>query len=103
MKIFLLPRAIFRLDNIYDYIRPFSEITASRIYNEILDEIGRIEHFPYIGQIEPSLYDCGKEFRALVVLEHYKVIYYIEEIEKAIYIATIWDCRQNPDFLRFEV
>jgi hypothetical protein len=32
--------------------------------------------------------------------KHYKVIYYVEK--NVIYIATIWDCRQNPVKLRLE-
>jgi plasmid stabilization system protein ParE len=103
MKVFLLPKAIERLDEIYDYIHFFSELAAVRIYNNILDEIGKLELFPRMAPVEPLLADCGKIFRSLVVMKCYKVVYYIEETENAIYVATVWDCRQNPDNLGKEV
>lgn len=103
MNLFILPKAMQRLDEIYDYIFSFSEIAASGIYNEILDELNKLELFPYIGSVEPVLADCGKIFRSLVIMSNYKVIYYVEEDENAVYVATVWDCRQNPEKFREEV
>lgn len=103
MNIFILPRAIERMEEIYDYFLQFNELAAVRIYNGILDDIEKLERFPRMGAIEQGLTDCGKTFRSLVVMKNYKAIYYIEDNENAIYIATVWDCRQNPDRLKMEV
>jgi len=103
MTVFILPKALQRLDEIYDYIRLFSEKEAIRIYNSILDEIGILKLFPQMSPVEPFLADCGKIFRSLVVMKNYKAIYYIEEEENTVYVATIWDCRQNPENLGKEI
>jgi plasmid stabilization system protein ParE len=103
MNVLLLPKAIERLDEIYNYIRLCSELAAARIYNDILDEIAKLKLFPRMAPVEPILANCGKIFRSLVVMKHYKVVYYIEDEEDTIYIATVWDCRQNPDNLEKEI
>ena len=103
MNVFILPGAIERMEEIYDYFLHLNEFVAVRIYNGILDDIEKLERFPRMGAVEQYLTDCGKNFRSLVVMKNYKVIYYIEEDENAIYIATVWDCRQNPDRLKMEV
>jgi plasmid stabilization system protein ParE len=103
MSVYILPKAMLRLEEIYDYYSLFNEQTAARIYNDILDEIGVLERFPRIGPVELLLDDCGKEFRYLVVLKHFKVIYFVEDADNAVYVATIWDCRQDPQNIRWEV
>ena len=102
IPVFILQRAMQRMDEIYDYIFQFNEAAAARVYNEILDKMEILEKFPRIGPVEQQLADCGKEFRSLVI-RNYKIIYYIEEDENAIYVATVWDCRQNPKRLLYEV
>jgi len=103
MKIVLiLPRAMQRMEEIYDYYFQFSEVTAARIYNEILDRIELLAHFPFLGYVEQQFSYWGKFFRSLIV-KNYKIIYYIEDSENTIYIATVWDCRQNPDKLKYEI
>jgi plasmid stabilization system protein ParE len=102
MKIFILPLAMQRMEEIYDYIFPFNAIAAVRVYNDILDIIEKLESFPLMGHVERQLADCGKIFRSLDI-RNYKVIYYIEDAENAIYVATVWDCRQNPSKLSKEI
>jgi len=103
MKIILLPKALERLEEIYVFFQSVSEDVAACVYNDILDEIGVLESFPQMAVVESFLSDCGKVFRSLVVMKHYKVIYYIEKEENTVYIATIWDCRQNPEKLKNEI
>lgn len=50
-----------------------------------------------MAPIEPLLQERKEVFRSLVVRKNYKVIYYIQNT--IIYIADIWDCRQDPDRL----
>jgi plasmid stabilization system protein ParE len=103
MDVILLPKALDRLEEIYSFIQSVSEIAAIRIYNDMLDEIGKLKFFPRLAAAEPLLADCGKIFRSLIVMKHYKVVYYVEEAENTAYVATVWDCRQNPDNLGKEV
>ena len=66
-RVFILPRAMRRMEEIYDYIFQFNEAAAARVYNEILDRMEILEKFPRIAPVEQQLADCGKEFRSLVV------------------------------------
>lgn len=94
MKIKFLIAAEEHLDDIYNQIAEKSERAAITVYNDFLDEIDRLKDFPQIASIEPILDDEPQMFRSLVVRHNYKVIYYLED--DTIYIAAVWDCRQNP-------
>lgn len=94
MKIKFLIAAEEHLDDIYNSIAGNNEHAAIKLYNDFLDEIERLRSFPEMAAIEPVLDNEPQKFRALVVKHNYKVIYYIQR--DTIYIAAIWDCRQNP-------
>lgn len=94
MKIKFLIAAEEHLDDIYNLIAEKNERAAIDLYNDFLDEIERLQDFPQIAAIEPVLAGELQIFRALVVRHNYKVIYYTDV--DTIYIAAIWDCRQNP-------
>ena len=104
MKVILLPRALNRLDEIFDWIKTTNnENTAAKIYNSILDELEILEKQPKIAAIEPALEDLPKQFRSLIINRKYKAVYYIEEQNDTIFVTTIWDCRQNSNNLIKEV
>ena len=104
MKVVLLPKALSRLDEIFDWIKTTNnENAAARIYNLILDELEILESQPRIAPIEPSLEDFPMQFRSLVIKKKYKAIYYIEELINVVYVATIWDCRQNTEKLTEDI
>ena len=68
MKVILLPRALSRLDEIFDWLKTTnSESFAVKIYNSILDELEILEKQPKIASIEPLLEDLPKQFRSLVI------------------------------------
>jgi plasmid stabilization system protein ParE len=103
MKVILLPNALKRLEEIYMFLQTFNPNTAVRIYNNILDEIEILEKYPRISAIEPLLSNSGKEFRSLIIMKYYKIIYYVEDKDNTVYVATVWDSRQNPDNLETEI
>ena len=104
MKVVLLPKALNRLDEIFDWIKTtHSENSAAKVYNSILDELEILEKQPKIAAIEPILEDLPKQFRSLIVNRKYKAVYYIEEQNNTVFVATIWDCLQNPDNLTKEM
>ena len=95
MKILWLELAEEDVESIYQfYAKDKSIKAANRIYNDILDATDSLADFPQMASIEPELSDDGEEFRSLVVRKHFKIIYFIES--DSIYIAAVWDCRQNP-------
>ena len=66
---------------------------------EIGIRIQQLTKHPEIAAKEQQLIDNEKKYRSLVVLQgNYKVIYYFEN--EIIYIARVWNCRQNPEKLR---
>lgn len=101
MKIVFLPLAKEQLLNVFDLIAIHSEKAAVKTYNNILDEIDRLIGFPKIAKVEEKLNDLDYEFRSLVVLRRYKVVYFIKE--STIFISMIWDCRMNPKDFRNKV
>lgn len=90
-----------QLSEIHDFIAYDSPSNAVKVYNNILDEIEILMSFPQIARQEESLKGLGVEFRSLVVLRRYKVVYFIEE--GTVYIFMVWDCRRNPEEFRQSV
>lgn len=86
--------ALDELNGIYTYYNEYkSEATAVKLFNAIVDASERLAIFPKMGGIEELLRDRQKCYRSMIE-SNYKIVYYIEK--KNIYIASIWDCRQNP-------
>ncbi len=81
----------------YRYVKG-SVSTADKIKQEAFDVTSRLETFPLSGARELSLMDEEVEFRYLVVLHHYKIIYFIES--DICHIVAVWDCRNNPELLK---
>lgn len=95
MNILWLELAEEDLDSIYQfYAKDKSIKVAYKIYNEILDVAESLADFPQMASIELDLSEEGEEYRSLIVRKHFKLIYFIEN--ESIYIAAVWDCRQNP-------
>jgi plasmid stabilization system protein ParE len=100
MKVLWTAFAESQLDGIYDYIQTRNSRAAVEIYNDIIDESAMLGRFPKIAAIEPLLSEFPEEYRSLVVRRNYKIVYYIEN-ETTIYVVAVFDCRQNPDKLKY--
>lgn len=86
--------ALDELNEIYNYIfEQRSEKAADKVSNAIVDATERLSKFPQLGGVEEQLNGRKKTYRSLIE-GYYKIIYYVEE--NNVYIALIWDCRQNP-------
>jgi len=68
---------------------------------DILSATAHLEYFPDMAAQEQALSDRPECFRSLVVRHHYKVVYFVAN--QQIYIADIWDCRQDPDMLIYRI
>ena len=74
----------------------FGEKVAKRFFVHIWDYDSRLAAFPYMGKVEHLLSGLSKEYRSLVVHEHYKLIYRVSEEEDTVYVVALWDTRRNP-------
>ena len=57
----------------------FGEKVAKRFFVHIWDYDSRLAAFPYMGKVECFLSGSSKEYRSLVVHNHYKLIYLLHE------------------------
>lgn len=83
-----------QLKDIYDYysIEADSKI-ARRIINKIIDRVSILESNPLVGAKEELLSKYPEDYRYLIE-SNYKIIYW--KMENLITIASVFDCRQNP-------
>ena len=97
-------RAMKRLDKATEYgLYKFGEITSIRFYQKIRSYDSLLAEHPRLGKVEPLLIGRRFEYRSLVVHEHYKLIYYINEVKSRIVVSDFWDVRQEPQHLTEEV
>ena len=90
-------RALSRLDCATSYgYQKFGEITSVRFYQKVRSYDSLLAEHPRMGKVEPLLVGRRFEYRSLVVHEHYKLIYYINEVKERIVIADLWDTRREP-------
>ena len=94
MKLFWLKTAEEDLDMLFRfYERNYSLTRAKKMYNSIFDRVDSLVSFPELGFVEQELSSAEEKFRALIVLQYFKLIYIIRD--DSIYIVTLWDCRQD--------
>ncbi|MDR1896354.1 MAG: type II toxin-antitoxin system RelE/ParE family toxin [Prevotellaceae bacterium] len=97
MEIIWLPLAEKAIDDIFGFYAEKNVYVARKIVSDILRATERLSDFPEMAAVEQFLQEQPKTFRSLVVKKIHKVVYYIET--DRIYIADVWDCRQNPEML----
>ncbi len=87
-----------QLKDIFDYYSfEASPRVAKKIVNRIIDRVSILEINPLAGQKEELLADYPEDFRYLVE-SNYKIIYWKQE--NLITIASVFDCRQNPEKIK---
>ncbi|MEI6900188.1 MAG: type II toxin-antitoxin system RelE/ParE family toxin [Bacteroidota bacterium] len=87
-----------QLKDIYDYYSiEVSSRTARKIIGAIIDRVSILEANPSVGPQEELLSDYAEEFRYLIE-GTYKIIYWKKE--NVITIASVFDCRQNPEKIK---
>jgi toxin ParE1/3/4 len=86
--------AVNDLERIYHYYSAEASSTiAQNLVDSIIEATLYLQKNPELGQREELLKDRTIAYRYLLAGQ-YKVIYWIADT--SIYIATIFDCRQNP-------
>ncbi len=74
----------------------FSEQTIARLFYKIISYETPLTNNPYMGALEPLLAGRKLPYRSLVIHEHYKLIYYVDEKKERLYISDVWDTRRKP-------
>lgn len=87
-----------QLKDIFDYYSiEVSPRMARKIISRIIDKVTILENNPLAGSKEELLSERHEDFRYLIE-SNYKIIYW--KNENLITIASVFDCRQNPDKIR---
>jgi toxin ParE1/3/4 len=87
-----------QLKDIFDYYSSeASPAIARKIINRIINRVSILENNPLSGPKEELLNDYPEDFRYLVE-SNYKIIYWGKE--NLITIASVFDCRQNPEKIK---
>lgn len=85
-----------QLDEIYEYYEKKANLKiANKIVTGIIKESEKLIKASFIGQEEELLKDREIHYRYLV-FKNYKIIYSVDEQNRFIKIADIFDTRQNP-------
>jgi plasmid stabilization system protein ParE len=98
MVIIWLPLAENALSSIYRFYKEKSENAAIKIISDIRQATNRLAEQPEMSFREPLLAHRPEIFRSLIVRKKYKIVYYSNK--DTIYIADVWDSRQDPKNLR---
>jgi len=98
IKVFWTETALNNLEDIFEYYKyKTSILVAKKLVKELVKSTLKLQESPQIGRKEEILSDRKFEYRFLVV-GNYKIIYWIES--NYIKIATVFDCRQNPEKIK---
>lgn len=74
------------------------ERAAFRLHQKYLQKQARLLKYPESGFPEPLLRDRKILYRAAIINDYYKLIYYVRG--DVIRVAAFWDMRMHPDKLR---
>jgi plasmid stabilization system protein ParE len=103
MEVVWTAKAVERIKEIWDYYKTKSKKAALTLVKDIEVAGNSLRKFPFMAAVEPSLSEMPNTYRALVVRNNYKIIYFVNENDNTVYIVTVWDCRQDNDKLPSEL
>jgi toxin ParE1/3/4 len=87
--------AIGQLESIFEYYKTVASVfVAKKIVKSIILRTKQLKRNKYLGTREELLLDKEAEYY-FIIEGHYKVIYSVNE--NSIIVASIFDCRQNPE------
>lgn len=92
MQVIITQMAKHNLFSLFEYNANISLQYAIQIDKKIRLYIEDLQWFPYIGRYVPEILD--KNYRERIC-KNYRIIYYIFEKNKTIYIRYIFSSRQN--------
>lgn len=93
-------KAEARLDRASVYCaQMFGQRVAYKFLDSIAHQTLLLAANPYMGSLESLLAERSTPYRSLVVHEHYKIIYWVDEKKETLYVSDLWDTRQEPQSL----
>ncbi len=98
VKVILTPLAIEDVENIFQSLDVFSHRAAQTLKNETIAAARRLKQMPEMGPVEPTLEHLNRNYRYVLVLRRYKLVYLYEN--GVCSILMVWDCRKNPAQLK---
>lgn len=100
LEVFWTQFAQDKLTDIFEYYHFNAGIeVAQKLVVTLIEESIKLSKNPFIGQKEPLLEDRIQEYRYLIY-KNYKIIYWIDELNQKIFVAHVFDTRQNPEKLK---
>lgn len=78
------------------YVQNFGVRAANNLLDKVEQKLKRLADNPELGFPEPLLAEHKRNYRSLIVDEHYKIIYWTDAAQGIIYIADLWDTRREP-------
>lgn len=95
-------KAEIMLQHIVDYYAEVGGmITVDKFLNTIRQKSEWLLRFPYAGTPEPLLVGRKYFYRFLILNDHIKMIYYVED--DVIHIVAFWDMRMHPKKLKQKI
>lgn len=73
---------------------------VEQLRDEILEAAEELGEFPWMGREEGHLREDPERHRWIMVREHYKIIYCVDQEAEKVWITDIFDTRQHPDRMR---
>jgi len=93
-----------KLKQVFDYYLDVAGyVVAEKMVTKIKKSSELLEVMPLMAPVEEELQNYKFAYRSLVVGSIFKVVYFIDEPAECVVIATLWDCRQDPDKLQREI
>ena len=86
------------LEEVFQYYDILSHKVAISYSEELLKAADRLKQMPEMGPKEPNLEHLERNYRYVLVLRRYKLIYLYEK--EVCSILMVWDCRQNPKLMK---
>lgn len=97
MKIIWDPLVKQQIEQIFRFNQTtFGTSKAKHIVESIYQHINLLKKFPLMGTIEQNTTDWAPPYRYLIE-KHCKIYYTVDK--DVIYVALIWDTRQDPQKL----
>ena len=95
-------KALKQLDEIFEFIAKDSPNSAAKVVDVLLKEVECLSTFPKLGKTDESLKFLKKDHRFLIK-GNYKIVYHIMDEVNVIVINVVFDARQNPDKLKYQI
>ena len=102
MKVTWTNKAEMERESIAEYIRNgFGTKRMKQFVREVDQVVKMIVRYPNMGPIDPLFADRPRSYRSVIVGGLSKMVYFVEG--DVVYIASMWDCRRDPEVQAAEV